>query len=90
MHTYVKIYPIKRLNTELEEIFESRIAVYDEWHDEYVDSYLDDQVYYWYSKDEFKELRLGQKMDEEIIYLVDIDFEGYHVEQIQLLEEELV
>ena len=57
MKANIKLYPIKRLNTEFEEVFDSVVAVYTEWHDSFVDSEIDDQVYYWYSEDEFWKLR---------------------------------
>ena len=85
----IKIYPIKRLNTEFEEVFDSLIAVYDKWHDSFIDSELDNQVYYWYSEDEFKKLRRGQMMDDNTIYLVDIDHEGWKPYQLELHEEEV-
>ncbi len=88
MKANIKIYSIKRLNTEFEEIFDSLIAVYDEWHDSFIDSELDNQVYYWYSEDEFINLRLGQMMDDNTIYLIDIDFENYRTHEIELHEEE--
>lgn len=87
----VRIYPIKRLNTEFEEIFNSYIAVYDEWHDGFIDSDIDEQVYYWYSENEFNKLTLGQMMDDDTIYLVDIDFENRMTRQmIMEVEHELV
>jgi hypothetical protein len=87
MNADIKIYPIKRLNTEFEEVFDSLIAVYTEWHDSFVDSELDNQVYYWYNEDEFKKLKLGQMMDDDTIYLVDIDHENYKIHQLELQEE---
>jgi hypothetical protein len=53
MKAEIKLYPIKRLNTEFEEVFDSLIAVYTEWHDSFIDSDLDNQVYYWYTTEEF-------------------------------------
>jgi hypothetical protein len=88
MKAEVKLYPIKRLNTEFEEIYDSLVAVYTEWHDSFIDSEVDYQVYYWYSEAEFKELRRGQMMDEDTIYLVDIDHEGCKTYQLELHEEE--
>ena len=89
MKADIKLYPIKRLNTEFEEVFDSLIAVYTKWHDSFIDSEVDYQVYYWYSEDEFKELRRGQMMDEDTIYLVDIDYEGCKMYQLELHEEEV-
>ena len=88
MKANIKLYPIKRLNTEFEEIFDSLIAVYTEWHDSFIDSEIDDQVYYWYSEDEFKNLKRGQMMDDNTIYLIDIDHEDYKMYQLELHEEE--
>ena len=87
MKAEVKVYPIKRLNTEFEEVFNSLIAVYTEWHDSFIDSEIDDQVYYWYSEDEFSKLKRGQMMDDNTIYLVDIDHEGYKMYQLELQKE---
>lgn len=87
MKANIKLYPIKRLNTEFEEVYDSLVAVYTEWHDGFIDSEIDYQVYYWYSEDEFSKLRLGQMMDEDTIYLVDIDHEGYKMHQLELQEE---
>jgi hypothetical protein len=87
MKANIKLYPIKRLNTEFEEVFDSVVAVYTEWHDSFVDSEIDDQVYYWYSEDEFWKLRRGQMMDDNTIYLVDIDHEGCKMYQLELHEE---
>lgn len=89
MKANIKLYPIKRLNTEFEEVFDSVVAVYTEWHDSFVDSEIDDQVYYWYSEEEFKKLRQGQMMDDDTIYLVGIDHEGCKMYQLELHEEEV-
>ena len=89
MKADIKLYPIKRLNTEFEEVFDSVVAVYTEWHDSFIDSEIDDQVYYWYSEDEFWKLRRGQMMDDNTIYLVDIDHEGCKMYQLELHEEEV-
>ena len=80
---------LQRTNTELEEVFNSSVAVYTNWHDSFIDSDLDNQVYYWYSEDEFWNLKLGQKLDDDTIYLVDIDHEGCKMYQLELHEEEV-
>ena len=89
MKAEVKVYPIKRLNTEFEEVFNSLIAVYTEWHDSFIDSDLDNQVYYWYTTEEFNALRIGQMLDDDTIYLIDIDHEGCKMYQLELYEEEV-
>jgi hypothetical protein len=88
MKAEIKLYPIKRLNTELEEVFDSLIAVYDKWHDSFIDSDLDNQVYYWYPTEEFNALKIGQMLDDQTIYLVDIDHEGCKTYQLELHEDE--
>ena len=89
MKANIKLYPIKRLNTEFEEVFDSLIAVYDKWHDSFIDSELDNQVYYWYPTEEVNALRIGQMLDDDTIYLVDIDHEDWKPYQLELHEEEV-